>query len=485
MKKVSLGWNAFLNAFRNCLNLLFPLVTFPYVSHVLTINGMGIYNFSNTYVNYFLLIAGLGISTYAVREGTKYRDSKEKIEKFSSQIFSINLLSTVIAYLLLFITLIFFRNLRDYISCILIFCIQILFTTLGTEWLYVIYEDYTYITIRSILFKIFSMILLFLFVKKPEDYLIYAGITVLSGVGSNLLNYLHLKKFINLRITSKFNLKLHLKPILVIFASQLAVSIYVNSDNTILGLLKDDYAVGIYSVSVKIYNIAQGLLTSILMVVIPRLSLLYGKGLKKKYNSLLKKLLHAFLALSLPASLGLILLSKDIVWLIAGRKYIPSVRALQLISLAIVFSVFSWIFSDCVLIPAKREKYVFISTFITAFFNIILNLILIPFWSYDGTALSTVLSELMVLIMNAYYGRDLVSNIIFSKEFLASLVEYMVSCLGIIIICKIFNTIILNMIVRMILEVIISSIVYFIVLLLLRNSVAIFLYKYVKNKIIK
>ena len=157
MKNKSLGINAVLNGIRSVLNLLFPLITFPYISRVLSISGMGIYNFSGTYVNYFILIAGLGISTYAIREGAKYRDNLEKIEKFSDQIFSINIISTLVAYILLAISLIIFKNLNNYISCILIFSIQILFTTIGVEWIYVIYEDYTYITIRSILFKIISL----------------------------------------------------------------------------------------------------------------------------------------------------------------------------------------------------------------------------------------------------------------------------------------------------------------------------------------
>ena len=102
--------NAFLNGLRSVLNLLFPLITFPYVSRVLSVSGIGIYNFSNTYISYFILIAGLGIATYAIREGAKYRNDRRKIEEFSSQIFSINMIATVIAYVLLFASLLIFVN---------------------------------------------------------------------------------------------------------------------------------------------------------------------------------------------------------------------------------------------------------------------------------------------------------------------------------------------------------------------------------------
>lgn len=159
------------------MNLIFPLITFPYVSRVLSVEGIGIYNFSYIYVNYFLLLAGLGIATYAVREGAKYRNDKRKISTFSSEVFSINIISTIIAYLLLIISLLIFKNLHNYISTILIFSLQILFTTIGTEWIYTIYEDYSYITVRSIIFKIFP---LFCYLFLLRHLMIMFGMQVLQ-----------------------------------------------------------------------------------------------------------------------------------------------------------------------------------------------------------------------------------------------------------------------------------------------------------------
>lgn len=89
-RKKSLGFNGLLNGVRSALNLVFPLITFPYITRVLSVGSVGAYNFSNTYVGYFILLAGLGISTYAVREGAKYRDNREKLSKFASEIFALN-----------------------------------------------------------------------------------------------------------------------------------------------------------------------------------------------------------------------------------------------------------------------------------------------------------------------------------------------------------------------------------------------------------
>ena len=470
MKKSSLGVNAFLNGLRSVLNLFFPLITFPYVSRVLSVSGIGVYNFSNTYVNYFILIAGLGIATYAVREGARYREDKAKINKFTSQVFSLNMIATVIAYFLLFASLVIFKNLHNYVSCILIFSLQILFTTLGTEWIYTIYEDYAYITIRSILFKIISIVLLFLLVRKPDDYLIYAAITVLSAVGSNLLNFVHARNFVHIKITIKTNWRYHLKPILVIFASAIAVTIYVSSDTTILGLLKNDYAVGIYSTSVKIYQMAQGLLSALLMVTIPRLAFLWGQRRVEEYNQVLSKVVASLGVLVLPAAVGLIMLSREVILIIASDKYLPSVNSLRIISWAIIFSIFSWIFSDCVLIPVKREGLVLRNTIITAIENIILNFILIPFMSYDGTSLSTLIAEFTVMIMNGYSCRDIIKPVIFKKDTLKNLLDSIIGCVGIVVVCLLCDYGFNSLILKTIFSVALSVIMYAAILVLLGNK---------------
>lgn len=470
MKKRSLGLNAFLNGVRSVLNLLFPLITFPYVSRVLSVSGIGIYNFSNTYVSYFILIAGLGIATYAVREGAKYRENQDKINKFVSQVFSLNMIATIIAYVLLFVSLIIFKNLHNYISCILIFSIQILFTTLGTEWIYTIYEDYAYITIRSIIFKLISIVLLFLLVRKPEDYLIYAAITVFSAVGSNLLNFIHARNFVHIGLTTKTKWRKHLKPVLVIFASAVAVTIYTASDTTILGLLKNDYAVGIYSTSVKIYQMAQGLLSALLLVTIPRLAFLWGKKRFNEYNQVLSRVLNSLGLLVLPAAVGVIMLSREVILIIASEKYLPSVNSLRIISWAIIFSIFSWIFSDCVLIPAKREGLVLRNTIITAVENIVLNFILIPFMSYDGTSLSTVLSEFTVMIMNGYSCRDIIKPVIFKRDTLKNLLDSIIGCVGIVIVCLLCDLSFRSLLLKTIFSVGISVVAYGVILVLLKNK---------------
>ena len=472
MKKKSLALNAFLNSLRSVLNIVFPLITFPYISRILTVEGIGAYNFSSSIVSYFLMIAALGISNYAIREGAKYRNDKNKIERFSSEVFTINIASTLVAYVLLFLCLIVFSKLHTYILCILIFSLQIFFTTIGTEWIYQVYEDYTYITVRSIIFQIISIVLLFVFVRKPNDYLNYAAITVFSAVGANVLNFIHARQYCHIHLVFHFNWKNHIIPILILFATSVTVMIYVNSDVTLLGLMKNNYVVGIYSVSSKIYLMVKTVINALVMVTIPRLAVFYGRKKIKNYNEILANLTNTLVTLVLPASVGLFMLSKEVILIISGSKYLRATNSLQILCFAYFFAVLNYVLNDGVLIVTKREKYALRGTVVSAIINIVFNLIFIPFLNENAAAISTVLAEMSLFIMDYHYSKDIVNDIFKSREFLNSLVTSAVGCVGIVIICLLCNIGFQSMLLKTIFSIILSVIIYGAILVLMKNKIA-------------
>lgn len=471
MKTKSLSVNAFLNSLQTILNLIFPLITFPYVSRVLSVEGIGKYNFSNSIVSYFILIAGLGISRFAVREGAKLRDDRKKFSEFASRIFTINLCSTAFSYLLLFITLLFVSSLRSYKEAILIFSIQIFLTTIGMDWLYTIYEEYGYITARNIIFKIVSIILLFTLVRHSNDYLKYVSVTVFASTGSYLLNFFHAKKFVDLNLQWNFNWKDYLIPIFYIFGTMVAVTIYVSSDTTILGFLKGDYAVGIYSVATKIYGTIAPVIASTMAVTIPRLAMLIGQKRYREYHSLLTEVINTIIVVIFPAITGLMLVSKDVVLLIAGRSFLRAAVSLRILSIALLFSIVNTIFVECVLIPTKRENKTLVSSIVAAMVNVLLNFIMIPIFVEKGSAMTTVIAEFTSMLLNYYFGKDIIGNI-YDKRFFSNLLTVIIGCSTIIIVCGLVNNIITNVILRLVSSVVLSSIIYIFVLYFLNNTIA-------------
>ena len=472
MNNKSIKFNALLNGIRTVLNLIFPLITFPYISRVLAVDEIGKYNFSNSIVTYFLLFAVLGIDKYAVREGSKYRCNRKEISNFASEIFSLNIISTIIAYILLFVYLFLSKKASLYQSCILILSLQIFFTTLGTEWLFSIFEDYTFITIRSIAFKLVSIVLLFLFVRKEGDSLIYTWITVFASVGSNILNFIYAKKFCDIRIRL-FDLdwKRMLSPVLIIFASNVAIQIYVNADITMLGYIQGDYMVGIYSVSSKIYAMVKSVFAAMLVVTIPRFSLYAGKKMKEEYKELLNDVLNILLVFIIPAMIGLVILGRDVILIIAGEKYLVANTSLSVLSFSLIFALLSSLLNQCVLLPYLRERVFLKSSFISATLNIVLNLFFIPKYGCVGAAITTLISEMMMVIINIMGSKDILLEFIYKKDILNNIYSVLVGSIIVAGVCLASVKLIQNMMFQMLAAVVGSVVFYFVFLVCIKNKI--------------
>lgn len=479
MKQKSLQVNAILSGSQKLLSIIFPLITFPYITRVLEISTIGRINFSNSVISYFTLIAGLGIANYATREGAMLRRNKSDINRFVREIFTINIISTIVAYGLLITIYFLCPKLHSYFDFLAIESITILGTTLGINWLYSIYEDYIYITLRTFLFQLISLILLFILVRDKNDYLIYVGINVFSAVGSNILNLIHSKKYVDIGLTCKPNFKKHIRPVLVIFASTIAITIYVNSDMTILGLLKTDYEVGVYSVSVKIYTIIKQLVASMIIVALPRVTSYLSEGDLRKYSDTVTNLFQIVFTFTFPIAIGLFMISDNVVMLISGSAYLEASTSLKILALCIIFSVFASFITYAILLPLRREKVQLKATIISAILNICMNLVFIPLFSEKGAAVTTLLAELIVFIIGA---RSIKKNNNNEKgNYLKieknNLVSVLLGSFYIVISVLFIKLIGLSLMVETIVAVLMAAIGYFVILFLGQNTVTKFIFK--------
>ena len=405
MKKKSLGINAVLNVIKQVCGILFPLIVFPYVSRVLGTTNYGKYSFTLSVMSYFLMFSRLGISTYAIREGARIREDKEKITKFINELYSINVICALLAYICFIASLFFVEKFSNYRYLLLIQSFSIILTAAGSDWVNQIYEDYSYITARYILCQILSIVPIFLLVTTNNDYYVYTIIAVFASYGGNIFNLFYLNRRIKRSFTFNLNLKKHLKPILILFSSILAIEIYVNSDITMLGFLKSESDVGIYSAISKIYSIAKQLVNAITVVTIPRISAYLSEENHDRYKTLTNNILLILIALCIPSTIGLVFLSSDIISIINGAEYLRGGTALAVLSMAFPFSLISSYFVNAILIPNRREKYAFYSTSIAALINILLNFFFIPKWGLTGAAITTLISEAYVMVSAVYYSK--------------------------------------------------------------------------------
>ena len=468
MKDVSLKKNVILNVIKQVLSIAFPLITFPYVSRILLEDNYGKYSFGLSIANYVTILAALGIQSYAVREGARIRDNPPALNRLSCELYTVNLITTLLSYGALGVALLLWDKLRDYQILILVQCSSVIFTTLGANWVNSIFEDYEYMTKRYIFVKIVSLILIFAFVREREDYILYAAIIAASDILANLINIVYIRRYVRLRPVWNCRFFQHIRPILILFANILAVTIYANLAITLMGIFCTDAEVGIYSFSSKIYQIAKNLINAIIIVMIPRFSRYLGVGDMDAYNRLLKKTIRCIVAFMMPMIAGIIMLSQELILFLGGNNYLEGQLALKLMSLALIPASLGSIFFDGVLIANRKEKYCVISMLWGVGVNLSGNLLLIPRFGMTGSALAAIISELVSFGFAFWYSRGLCDRPLkLGKDYLS----VAVGVAAVVLSCILVKGLQWGLLPTIAACVALSVAAYGVVLLVLRNSV--------------
>ncbi len=478
----SVGVNAVLNTIKSGMSILFPLITYPYAFRVMHASGMGRVDYSNSIVGYFAMIASLGIGSYAIREGSKLRDDREALSKFASQVFSINFITTIISYILLIVCTLFIPQLRPYALLIMLLSLTTGFNTLGVEWVNPIYEDYLYITIRSIVTHAISLVLLFTLVRQESDYYKYAFIIVSTPAVVCVMNWYRCRKYIDIKLTPNMDIAKHIKPIMYLFANSLATSIYVSADTTMLGIMSGDVAVGLYSIAVKIYGVVKRLLAATYAVAVPRIAYHWGKNDIDSLRNVYSKLLSRLIVLLLPASIGLIAVANEVIYFMGGPEYSESVLTLQILSIALIGAIIGGAVTYCLNIPIGLEKNNLQATTLSAIINIVLNAILMPVFKQNGAAFSTAVSEIFVPVFCVAKNKRFKEFVDF-KMLKTNALHAATGCLSIIVIAAITHYFIDNIILSMVIIISLSCITYACELIAFKDDMAISIIENLKKKI--
>ena len=480
----SIKKNTIYNTIKTTSSILFPLISFSYANRVLLPENVGKVNFALSIISYFSLIASLGINTYAIRECSAVRNDKEKLNDLASQIFSINIVSTIIAYIALFVTLLAYRKLDSYRILILIQSLSIIANTIGADWLNSAMEDFRYITLRTVRFQVLSLALTLIFVHKPEDYIRYAIIALISSSGASIANAFYRRRYCTIRLVGLrkgIEWNRHIRPIVFLFSMILAQTIFNSVDSTMLGIMHGDKEVGIYSVAHKVLMIINQVVGSLLLVIIPRMSYYFAEDDYEAANKLLTKVFGFNMLLGLPIVVGVLMTSEEIIGIVAGPDYAESIPVLRILILGFAFSLVGGNFiGNAILLPSKQEKYYMIVCCVSAVINIILNYVLIPWWGARAAALTTVICSATIMILLFLK----VDKRIHIDKILLSILSPMVGCGLIVATCLLFRSI-QNTYTRTVISIGISATLYFITQILLRNELVIEVLDAITHKIRK
>lgn len=455
-KSNSIKLNVVMNFILTISNFIFPLITFPYVSRVLGVEGIGKINFATSIIAYFSMVGMLGIPTYGIRACAKVRDDKEKLSETVLEIMILNAIVMLGSIILLFISIAMIDNLNSEKALFLVLSTTLVFNVIGVDWIYRSLEKYSYITIRSIVFKFISVFLMFLMVKSPDDYVIYGAISVFAAVGSNLLNFINLRKIISVHMIQKLDVFQHLKPTLTFFLLTVSTTIYLNVDTTMLGFIKGTEAVGYYTAAVKVKQILVSIVTSLGAVLLPRLSYYFELGNMDEFQRLTKKSLNFVFLISTPLVLYFIMVSKEAILFLSGESFLPSVLPMQLIMPTVLFIGLSNVMGIQILVPMHKEKLVVYSTIAGASIDVILNLFLIEKFGPNGAALAGTIAELTVTLVQFYFLKGFIYPILKQIRFVKIGGSVLISSVVTFAVLQVIHT-------STFLTLVISSIVFFVV----------------------
>lgn len=483
MEIKSIKLNFILNTIRIFLGAFFILITTPYITRILGAENLGKVDYVNSIIQYFILFTALGIPSYGIREIARTRDNEYERTKIVIELGVILIITTIAGYIILFFLLNNISGFKELKTLILIMSTWILFNNIGFEWFYQGIENQMYITVRFIVIRLLVIILMFLFVTDSNDYIIYGIIIVLMNSGSNILNLINIRKYLSLKDIElkKLNLLKHLKSVLIIFAASLSVSIYLQLDVVMLGNVSEEI-VAYYTVPNKLIRLVMVLITALGTVLVPRISNCIKNRDIENYKKYINLSLKYILMISIPCLVGIFLLADNIIYIMAGEKFLQSILTMRILVFILFIVGLAYFLGFQILYPHGLEKYYTYSVTIAAIINFIFNYIMIPKYYQNGAAIGTIIAEFTGVLMMLYFTRNYLKDIEFYN--LKNL-KYFISAgiMGILILfIKSFN---LGNLIILLISISCGGIIYFVILFLLKEDIVILGFNILKNKLVK
>ena len=413
------------------LTIILPIITVPYVTRIFTSEDLGNYGFYYSIVSYFSLFAMLGIGIY----GTKQIAAARDVSSTFWNIYAIQLIASLLALFVYVITLVSIPEMSGIVPIIL--GIVLLTKMIDISWLFTGKEDFKKITLRNTMVKVAGVISIFTFIKSSGDLYLYIFLIVIFDFSGQFVMWIPAKKFIKRPSFDTKIIKKNLHPIVLLFLPQVAISLYVVLDRTLLGLLGSYSDVGIYEQGQKLTSILLTVVSSLGAVMLPRVANLLSERKEKEAQNMVKFSFILYNLIIFPMIFGLIAINEVFVKLFLGQNFQDVKYVLYIIVFNIMFIGWTNILGYQVLVVRNKNKEFMLSTTIPAFVSVAVNIAVIPFFGYIGASITSVVVEILVFAIQWYYSRNIINkNLLFNKDLVKIICSSLVM-FGVVMLCKI------------------------------------------------
>lgn len=386
------------------LILILPLITAPYISRVLGVESVGIYSYTYSIANYFVLFAMLGINNYGNRCVAKSKSDEKALSKICSSIYALQLIASIIVILIYCIYVMFFEKIeyKPYAWIQLIFVISSVF---DINWLFFGLEKFKVTITRNMVIKTLSVILIFVFVKTKSDLIIYTLILALTTLISQISLWPFLKKNVRLQRAKWEDIKVHIKPNLMLFIPVIAISIYNIMDKIMLGRLANTVELGLYENSERIINVPISVIAALGTVMMPRISCLLALKEEEKAKIYMDKSMIFIMFVSIPITFGIMAISEDFAPIFYGNEFVKAGNLIKILAITIIFKSWANVIRTQYILPKEKDKFYVISVLLGAIVNFVLNILLIPNFKALGAIIGTIVAEFVVAMYQTYSVR--------------------------------------------------------------------------------
>lgn len=472
------------------LNILFPLITGPYIARVLSKESYAIFNVSHALIALFLPFAGFGIYNYGIRLISKYKHNLEEIKKKFTSLFIISIGSSLFVWLI-YMAYILINHRHNYFSLYMVMGLQILSQFIYIEWMNEAFESYGFILIKTLIIRILMLIGVFTLIKNADDYLIYGALTTGIIFMNYFISFIYLKTKVAFTKVTLSEIVVNIKPLLIMLLLTNANLLYILLDRNFLAFSGKAIEVSYYTFANTISQLITNVVFSIVLVSIPRLSFFKGKNDHKNYANTLYQTSSLFFFFIIPMGIGLALLSSEAIYLYAGFKYLPAAILLFYFSLRICVWSINQSLANQVFFINGKEIITTIIFLIGGTINIILNLVLVIFDLSNAKyfILTTIFAELVVMIIQFIYLKK--HNLISLRKYLTPYFKYFLVSLGFVLISLLIKNNLSNqytikaVINRSFWIILLSSFYYAIAMIILKDPIACKFINYLKNLIAK
>ncbi|MBP3463515.1 MAG: flippase [Clostridia bacterium] len=477
MEKTSIKKNYLYNLVYQIIILILPIITTPYISRALGATNIGIYSYTVSIVTYFTLFGSLGVSLYGQREIAYVRDNTSKRKKTFIEIILFRFITLTISMIIFYFS---FARSNEYQVYYRILLLYLLAASFDISWFFQGLEDFKKTVTRNVIVRLLSVACIFIFVKKPEDLSKYLLIYSLADLLGNLSLWLYLPKYFKGIKVKNINLKKHMVPIITLFIPQIAIKLYNTVDKTMIGyIISNKSELGNYEEANKLINVLFTIVSSLGIVMVPRIANVFASGDTKKLNDYIMKSFRFVFFLAFPITFGIVTVSKEFIPIFLGSGYEKCHIIVNILAPIILLCGITNVIGTQYLLPTKRQKQYTISILVGLIFDIAFNAMLIPKYGAYGAALMTTLAQTLVVIIQCYY----IKNDINLKNAFKEGINYAIAGIIMFTVCIILGIFIKHALLSIIIKILFGGITYGIILIILKDEYIKIAIQIIKSKL--